>query len=116
MTKVFTLVAVASVITAASLSIGKAETRSLSCQSVNGQTLCLSSSRGTGTSLSCQTINGKTTCVGSGGLRCQTGSDGRLACSGGDGSTRVEIYPPDAGNGGTDDGTEDGRFLQADDF
>src|SRR5918911_2950931 len=50
----------------------------LSCQTINGQTICL---RGSG-SLSCQTINGNTTCVGSNGLRCDT-VKGRLTCRGG---------------------------------
>lgn len=54
-----------------------ARAESLSCQTVNGQTMCM---RGSG-SLSCQTVNGQTLCQqGSGSLSCQTVNK-RTVCS-----------------------------------
>jgi hypothetical protein len=107
MAKLLTLFAAAGIAAAAALAQAKAEDRSVSCQGINGQTICLSTSRGSGISLACQSINGKTICLGSGGLHCQTDARGRLACRGGDGSTRVEIYGPNAGNGGSTDDDDD---------
>jgi hypothetical protein len=113
MMKLAILVAAMGVATAASLSNAKAETRSVSCQSVNGQTVCLSTSRGTGISLSCQTTDGNTTCLGSGGLRCEAHDGGRLMCRGGDSSTQVEIYGPETRTQGTDEdeNEDEDRFL-----
>ena len=94
MTKVAILfIAVAALAAAAaSPSRAQAESLSVSCQSVNAQTICLRSSGGASTSLSCQTTNGRTVCVGSGGLVCTSDDRGRLGCRGGDASTQVEIH------------------------
>ena len=73
----------------------RAASMSLSCQTINGQTICVrGSGANTASSLSCWTMNGHTECVGSnsGGLRCET-INGRLTCRGGYGSN-VQIFRP----------------------
>lgn len=113
MTNAVILFAALGIAAAVSAPHAQAASRAESCQTINGQTLCLRSSAGTSLSLSCQTTDGNTVCVGSGGLRCESVQRRRLSCHGGDGSTQVEIYGPGARDvpmpGANDDDDDDGR-------
>ena len=82
--------------TAVQLSPAHAASESLSCQTVNGRTVCVHGSGANSTSsLSCRTVNGNTVCNGSSGLHCRT-VDGRLTCNGGDNRSKPPIASPGA--------------------
>ena len=78
--------AAALVLVAALAAPARAASESTSCQTINGQTVCIHGSGANAvSSLNCQTVNGHTVCTGSNGLRCET-VNGRLTCRGGTGS------------------------------
>lgn len=85
----------------------RAENRSMSCQTIGGQTLCLTTMRGGGVSLSCRSDGGHILCLGSGGLRCESEAHAPLACRGGDPSIKVEILPNSVDEPDADDQDED---------
>jgi hypothetical protein len=76
-----------------------AASESLSCQTINGRTVCVhGSGANASSSLSCRTINGNTVCNGSGGLHCAT-IGGRFTCNGGGDGSKPQIVAPSARTG-----------------
>jgi hypothetical protein len=81
---------------AVSPSPAHAASESLSCQTINGRTVCVHGSGANSTSsLSCRTVNGNTVCNGSGGRHCAT-IDGRLTCTSGGDRSKPHIVSPSA--------------------
>jgi hypothetical protein len=71
----------------------EAASQSRSCQTMNQWQICLrSSGASSAISLSCRTVEGQSLCVGTGGLRCES-TGGRPVCRGGGAGVEVEILP-----------------------